>query len=653
VEIMRLKVPHRDPGTPDARGPGRYLLWLVRKQPGRVFLGFLFGSTWMIGLVVPPYLLARAIDDGLRPRNLTVLASWTGALLLVGVANALVGVLRHRTMTFVRLDAGFRTVQVVVRHAVAVGAELPRRVSSGEVVSIGAADLDRIMRTMTTTGPGIGAVVTYGAVAVLLIEISVPLALVVLIGVPALILSLLPLLNRMRDTETSYRERQGALTARAGDIVAGLRVLCGIGGKDRFAGRYRDESDALRAEGYRVGAISSWIEAISVGLPMVFLAVVTWLGARMAAAGDITIGELVAVYGYVAMLTTPIWFLIEGAQDINRGLVAARRVTRLLNLRPTMPARATTPCPPGPAPLHDPVSGLTVRPGELLAIASALPADALAVADRIGRYVDSEVTWGGGRVADMPVGEVRRRILVADNDAHLFAGPLREAVATEQDHIDAAIEHALRTAAAEDVVTGLPDGLASSLEAQGRNLSGGQRQRIRLVRALLADPEVLILVEPTSAVDAHTEAAIAARLHHHRHYIENHYMGDPYNRDPYNRDRYVDHGPAAGHPGHRHGDGGPHDHPQDHPHDHPRDRAPRRLESSHPEPRRPEARHRDDRATVVVGTSPLLLDRADRVAFLVGGRVVATGSHTELLDTQPGYRSLVYRGEELAEEPTR
>ena len=576
---MRLKVPYADPGTPDARGPGRYLLWLVKKQPGRVFLGFLFGSTWMLGLVVPPYLLARAIDDGLRPRNLTMLAVWAGALVLAGAANAAIGIVRHRTMTFIRLDAGFRTVQVVVRHAVAVGAELPRRVSSGEVVSIGAADLERIMRTMTTTGPGIGAVVTYAAVAVLLIDISPLLALVVLLGVPTLMLALGPLLNRMRDTETTYREQQGALTARAGDIVAGLRVLCGIGGKDRFARRYHRDSDALRAEGYRVGAISSWIEAISVGLPSLFLALVTWLGARMAAAGEITIGELVAVYGYVAMLATPIWFLIEGAQDINRGLVAARRVTRLLNLRPTMPDRATTPCPPGPAPLHDPASGLTVHPGELLALAPALPADALAVADRLGRYVESGATWGGAPLPAMPVTEVRRRILVADNDAYLFGGPLREVVATELDHVDEAIEHAIRTAAAEDVVTGLPDGLASPVDEQGRDLSGGQRQRIRLVRALLADPEVLILIEPTSAVDAHTEAAIAARLHDHR------------------------------------------------------------------------LRDGTDRATVVVGTSPLLLDRADRVAYLADGKVAATGRHADLLDSEPGYRSLVYRGEELTTGP--
>jgi ABC-type multidrug transport system fused ATPase/permease subunit len=567
---MRLHVPYADPGVPDARGPSRYLWWLVKRQRWRVLLGATLATTWMVLLMLPPYLMARAIDDGLRTHDFGMLGLWVGVLAVSGVANAGIGIIRHRTMTFIRNDAGYRTVQVVVRHAVGVGAELPRRVTSGEVVSIGAADLDRIARTMTSTGPGVGAIVTYAAVAVLLVSISPLLATVVLVGVPLFVLSLGPLLNRLRRTETTYREQQGALTARAGDIVAGLRVLCGIGGKDLFARRYRRGSQDLRTEGYRVGAVASWIEGVAVGLPSLFLAAVTWLAARMTAAGEITVGEMVAVYGYVAVLATPVFFLVEGAQDISRGLVAARRVTTVLNLTAAVQDKSTVPAPPAAADLHDPDSGLTVRPGELLAVAAATPLEATGLVDRLGRYADSAVTWGGAPLADMPLADVRARILVADNDAYLFAGTLREAVSARQQYDDAAVRAAIHVAMAQDVVAALPDGVDSFLEAQGRSVSGGQRQRLRLVRALLADPEVLLLVEPTSAVDAHTESVIAERL--------------------------------------------------------------------------TEARR--GRTTVLVATSPLLLDRADRVAYLVDGRVVATGRHTDLLATQPGYRALAFRGSE-------
>ena len=574
VGIMRPKVPYADPGVPDARGPLRFLLWLVRVQRWRVLAGATLATTWMVLLMLPPYLMARAIDDGLRARDLGALGFWVAVLAVAGVVNAGIGIVRHRTMTFIRNDAAYRTVQVVVRHSVRVGAELPRRVTSGEVVSIGAADLDRIARTMTSTGPGVGALVTYGTVAVLLVSISPLLAAVVLVGVPVFVLSIGPLLNRLRRTESVYRENQGALTARAGDIVAGLRVLCGIGGKDLFANRFRRDSQALRVEGYRVGAVASWIEGVGVGLPSLFLAAVTWLAARMTAAGEITIGEMVAVYGYVAVLSTPVYFLIEGAQDISRGLVAARRVTNVLNLRPAVVDRpggkSGVSAPAGPAPLHDPDSGLTVRPGELLAIATATPAEATDLVDRLGRYTDSAVTWGGVPLTDIPLAEVRSRVLVADNDAYLFAGMLREVVAARDGHDTPAVAEAIRVAMAQDVVDALPAGVDSFVEAQGRSLSGGQRQRLRLVRALLADPEVLLLVEPTSAVDAHTESVVAERLH------------------------------AA----------------------------------------------RRGRTTVLVATSPLLLDRADRVAFLVDGRVAATGSHADLLATEPAYRTVAFRGSE-------
>jgi ABC-type multidrug transport system fused ATPase/permease subunit len=102
--------------------------------------------------------------------------------------------------------------------------------------------------------------------------------------------------------------------------------------------------------------------------------------------------------------------------------------------------------------------------------------------------------------------------MVADNDARLFSGPLR----TELDPHDRAdaptIDAALVAASAVDIVEALPGGLAGRVAERGREFSGGQQQRLRLVRALVADPEILILVEPTSAVDAHTEARIARRL---------------------------------------------------------------------------------------------------------------------------------------------
>jgi ABC-type multidrug transport system fused ATPase/permease subunit len=526
----------------------------------------------MIGLAIRPYLIARAIDDGLRTGNTRALLTWVAAIVGAGVVLAYLGIMRHRTMTFLREDATARSSQVLLQHIAQLGAVLPRKVAAGEIATVGGTDVTATSWALTMTGPGVGAILAYATAAVVLWSVDPLLAVFVLLGVPVIALVVGPLLNKLQGVDTGYRHELGILTTRAGDIVAGLRVLAGVGGRDVFARRYAARSQSLLQQGYRVGAIMSWVQALTVGIPGLFLAAIVWLSARMAAEGQITVGEMVAVYGYVAILAVPVWFLLEGGYMAVRGVVAARRIIAVLRIRPDAAPTGAGPAPESPADLHDPQSGLTVPACRLIGVAAEDPAEAIALADRLGRYVPSDATWGGQPITGVDMTEVRVRILVADHDSYLFAGTLRDLLRIRDGVTDAQIAAAIHTASADDIVDSLPGGLDAPVEARGRNLSGGQRQRIRLAQHLLAEPDVLILMDPTSAVDSHTEARIADRLHEHR----------------------------------------------------------------------------TGRTTVVLATSPLLLDRTDLVAYMQEGRVVALGTHDELLETEPGYRALVARD---ADEP--
>ncbi|GIH69260.1 ABC transporter transmembrane domain-containing protein [Sphaerimonospora thailandensis] len=510
-----------DPGIPDVRGPIGYLWWVARGQTRLILIGIGFAVVWWLGQALVPAALGLAID-ALIAKDGDALIWWSGAVLGLGVVQAAAGASRHRMAVYNWLSAAYRTVQVTTRQATRLGATLPKRLSTGEVVSVGNSDIEHIGSSMDILLRGVGAVVAIAVVTVIMISTSPLLGIVVLVGVPMVTAAVGPLLRPLHRRQLRQRDLQGELATRAADIVGGLRVLRGIGGEQVFAARYREESQRVRHAGVRVASVDSMLAGAEILLPGVLIACVTWLAARFALDGRVSAGQLVAFYGYAVFLIAPIRTLTEAADKITKGHVAARRVCHILSIEPEIqdapelretlredpPARHT----PSDGVLVDERSGVAVRPGRLTALAAAVPEDAIAIADRLGWYAPGEVTLDGTPLADLPVAWVRGHILVADNEAKLFAGRLRDELDITGSATDEDVRQALYSACAEDIVAALPEGLDAQVAESGREFSGGQRQRLRLARALLADPEILILVEPTSAVDAHTEARIAERL---------------------------------------------------------------------------------------------------------------------------------------------
>ncbi|GAA0604012.1 ABC transporter ATP-binding protein [Kribbella sandramycini] len=511
------QLPLADPGVPDDRSPARYLLWVARGQARTLAGGMTFGILWMTAQAFIPAILGLAIDQGVAARDGDKLLQWTGVLFAVGVLQAFAGIMRHRFAVTNWLTSAYRTVQVVTRKTADLGATLPKHLATGEVVSVGASDLAYIGTLMEVSARAAGAVVAFGVVAAILLSSSTALGLVVLIGVPVMLFALGPMLRPLHRRQFAQREAVGELNSLGSDIVAGLRVLRGIGGEESFSRRYRSESQRVRYAGVRVARIQSVLDAAQVLLPGIFVVLVVGLGAHFALRGDLSAGSLVAFYGYATFLVLPLRTVTEFANQLMRGLVAGRRVIRVLSLDSDIVDPAQPVQLPSQGDLVDPVSGIRARDGLLTAIVTAEPDAYGALADRLGRYDEaSEVRYGGVTLASATRADVRRRILVSDTGSQLFTGNLRTELDPDGRWSDEDVLAAIRTASADDVLVALADGLNSEVEEKGRSFSGGQRQRLVLVRALLADPSVLVLVEPTSAVDAHTEARIADRLHEHR-----------------------------------------------------------------------------------------------------------------------------------------
>jgi ABC-type multidrug transport system fused ATPase/permease subunit len=525
VTYAMQRLPYPDPGVPDLRTPLRFLGWVARGQWRTLLSGMFFGVIWMVSQALFPAAIGQAIDRGIIAKDTHALLSWCGVLVGLGAVGALAGTMRHRYAVENWLRSSFRCMQLIGYKAADTGEALPRRMPTGEVVATVASDSMRLGGLYDVSARLAGALVSYVVVAVILLSKSRPLGLVVLIGVPVLVSSLSLILRPLQRRQSEQREQSGRLTSLGADTVAGLRVLRGIGGEQAFLRRYQEQSQQVRTVGVRVAGVQACLDAAQVLLPGVFVVLVTWLGARFALEGTITPGDLVQFYGYAAFLVMPLRTASEFADRATRAHIAARKIIRVLSTEPDVsdgqdlnhraePVNQPVNQPAAGVPLTDPASNVTIRAGEMTAIVSARPEESSALADRLGRFglTRTAVHLDGVAIADLPLATVRRRIVVSEIDPRLFTGSLREGLDPRGNHSDATILSALLGASGEDVMEALPAGLDSEVEERGRSFSGGQRQRLALTRALLTNAETLVLVEPTSAVDAHTEARIAARL---------------------------------------------------------------------------------------------------------------------------------------------
>ena len=544
---------------PPSLGAGALLRWLLRRAAVPVTLATLAACTSNIIQAIVPAFLGQALDAGIE-NGLNGRVWGIGALLLVLFVVYAIG---DTMMSYFGVTAWMRTAfdvdRLVGRQISATGKDLSRQVSTGEVATIIASDADYLGKLMQHLPALLGAAASFIVVSFLMLRTSVSLGLIVILGMPLVAAIVTLVIRPLQKRQAVQREAQSAVTTVTTDTVAGLRILRGIGGEDVFARRYRDTSQELRRRGVEVASSQATLMTLQVLLPGLFAAIVVWVAARMAVAGSLTPGGLITFYGYTAYLSWPLWVFTSSVQDYTRAVVGARRLSRLLEVTPAAgslverlnldPAAAH----PVSGDLVDTGSGLRLKEGRMTALVCPDPQVSADLATRLGRFTDAgpTVTLAGRPLTTMPLEQVRASVVVSGATAQLFTGTLREALdvrggpdpqpAGLEDLVRAESERttgadvdqrvrpqereapgddrlieAIGIADAGDVLTSLSEGLAGMITEKGRSLSGGQRQRVALARALLTEAPTLVLIEPTSALDSHTEARVAAQVHRAR-----------------------------------------------------------------------------------------------------------------------------------------
>ncbi|MFC1403591.1 MULTISPECIES: ABC transporter ATP-binding protein [Streptacidiphilus] len=493
-----------------------------------VVTGAVLGAGHQAGEAMVPVLIGVVVDRAVARGSLTALLGWLVVLAAVYVGLSFSFRFGARAGERAAEQAGHRLRMDLVRRVLhpAGGAENGRL--PGALATLATEDARRVGAVNTGLVFGISALMGLVVAAAVLLRTSLPLGLVVLLGTPAMT-ALGHLLSKpLEQRSETEQERAADASGVAADLVAGLRVLKGLGAVPAAVERYRRTSRDSLAATLRATRAQALQNGLVLALTGVFIAVIALVGGRLAAEGSISLGQLVSAVGLAMFLLGPLETLTWVNADLAQGRASARRIAEVLSAAPEITtAQPLPPATPVRGGLrlrgvgHGSLRGLDldIAPGELLGVAVADPADATALIQCLARRQDpgtGAVELDGIPLTALDPAELRSLVLVAEHDADLFAGTLHDNVAAAADP-STDLAPITAAAGADEVAAALAQGYHTPVSERGRSLSGGQRQRMALARALAADREVLVLHDPTTAVDAVTEAAIADGLRTLRH----------------------------------------------------------------------------------------------------------------------------------------
>jgi ATP-binding cassette subfamily B protein len=485
----------------------------------------------MIAQSLVPLVIGRVVDGPIRHHDPAGLWWLSGLALLLGVTEAGLFFARRRAMAIAALGVETDLRRDLFAHVQRLPVSFHDRWPSGQLLSRLTTDLSTLRRFI-----GLAAVfllastLTIVVVVVLLMTIQIWLGLIVLV-------SMVPLLIGTRRFELRYsrdarraQDLTGDLATSVEESALGIRVIKAFGRRPHMLAAFSRDAARLRtAELTKIRTLGLFW-ALLEGLPQVVLALVTVGGVYAAAHGALTVGQLVAFVALYLQLVWPIIMLGWLLALTEEAASACRRIFEVLDTQPTIldpdrPVAAET----GTTLVFEDVRfryegaeqdvlrgiDLELRAGETMALVGAVGSGKTTLTALVPRLYDvtgGRVLIGGVDVRDLRLDQLRHAVTTAFEDATLFSASVYENLTLGRAGIgDEDVQEAISVAQA-DFVHDLPYGLHTRIGEQGLSLSGGQRQRLALARAVLGRPRVLVLDDPLSALDVHTESQVEEAL---------------------------------------------------------------------------------------------------------------------------------------------
>ncbi len=515
-------------------------LWpYVRPVRARLFTAaFVAIVASCVGLVIP-LVLKWMVDGPVADRDPA--GVWLGALylLLLGFAEALLFGLRRWLVArpLSHVEASMRAD--LYRHLQRLPVAFHDRWASGQLLSRGTTDLMllRMFLAFPLTFLLVNGVTIVVGVVIMLLQ-DWTLGLVVLGPAVPVMVTCVIFEKRYAKVARLAQDQVGDLTTVVEESVLGIRIIKGFGRHRSQARAFRELSGTLRGTELRKARLLATIWGVIVTLPEVAIGAALVVGVVQVADGGLSAGTLVAFLSTALALRWPvesIGFLLAMSQE---AATATERYFEVMDeeVEGAAPVAGASPAgggdrglrfhgvtfrypdaPPGSPPVLDEVD-LHIRPGESMALVGATGSGKTtltALIPRLYELTSGRITLDGVDITTLSRQALRAKVAVAFEEPTLFSAPVGDNVLMGADGAAGAadLERALSVAQA-DFVYALPQGTDTQVGEQGLSLSGGQRQRLALARAVVGQPEFLVLDDPLSALDVHTEAAVEAALRH-------------------------------------------------------------------------------------------------------------------------------------------